>query len=82
MDLYRLVLIQSFITGAVGFVFGVLLTLIASRFVDKIVAQFILYVRPIDILFVLIATVVMAGAASIVPARRVGSVDPAVAFKG
>jgi len=39
-------------------------------------------VRPQDILFVLLATVVMAAGASIVPARRVGSVDPAVAFKG
>lgn len=82
LDLYKLVVIQSFITGGVGFVFGVVLTLVMSRFVDRIAAQFILYVRPIDVLFVLIATVVMAAGASIVPARRVGAVDPAVAFKG
>ena len=81
-DLYLLVLIQSCITSAVGFVFGVALTLIFSRFIESLVAQFILYVRPIDILFVLLCTIVMAGAAAIVPARRVGSVDPAVAFKG
>ncbi|MEX0750201.1 MAG: FtsX-like permease family protein [Dehalococcoidia bacterium] len=81
-DLYKLVIIQSFITGSVGFVFGVALTLLMSRFVDRLAAQFILYVRPIDVLFVLIATIVMAALASIVPARRVGAVDPAVAFKG
>jgi len=81
-DLYRLVLIQSLITSALGFVFGVALTLVMSRFIDKLVAQFVLYVRPVDVLFVLVATIVMAGAASIVPARRVGAVDPAVAFKG
>lgn len=81
-DLYRLVMLQSFITGGVGFVFGVALTLIASQFVDRIAAQFILYVRPFDVLLVLIATVVMAAISSIVPARRVGAVDPAVAFKG
>jgi putative ABC transport system permease protein len=81
-DLYRLVLLQSCITGALGFVFGVALTLVFSRFIDRVVAQFILYVRPLDILFVLICTIIMAGLAAIVPARRVGSVDPAVAFKG
>jgi putative ABC transport system permease protein len=81
-DLYKLVIIQSFITGGVGFVFGVALTLLMSQFVDRLAAQFILYVRPVDVLFVLIATIVMAAGASIVPARRVGAVDPAVAFKG
>lgn len=81
-DLYRLVIIQSFITGGVGFVFGIVMTLLMSTFVDRLAAQFILYIRPIDVLFVLIATIVMAAGASIVPARRVGSVDPAVAFKG
>jgi ABC-type antimicrobial peptide transport system permease subunit len=81
-DLYRLVLIQSLITGTLGFVFGAALTLLVSQFVDRIVAQFIVFVRPIDVVFVLFATVVMAAGAAIVPARRVGSVDPAVAFKG
>ena len=37
--------------------------------------------RP-HVLGVLAVTVFMAAAAAIVPARRVGSVDPAVAFKG
>jgi putative ABC transport system permease protein len=82
LDLYRLVLIQSFITGGVGFIFGVIMTLLMSTFVERLAAQFILYVRPMDVLFVAVATIVMAGLASIVPARRVGSIDPAVAFKG
>jgi putative ABC transport system permease protein len=81
-DLYRLVLIQSLITGLLGFVFGAVLTLLVSQFIDRLVVQFIVFVRPLDIVFVLVATVVMAAGASIVPARRVGSVDPAVAFKG
>jgi putative ABC transport system permease protein len=82
MDLYRLVLMQSMLTGVLGFIFGVALTLIISSFVDRLVAQFIVLVRPQDIAFVLVATVIMAAGAAIVPARRVGSVDPAVAFKG
>ena len=82
LDLYKLVIIQSTITGIIGFVFGVALTLLLSRFIDRVAAQFIVYVRPIDILFVLLCTIAMAAAAAVVPARRVGSVDPAVAFKG
>lgn len=81
-DLYRLVLIQSIVTGLLGFVFGVALTLIVSQFADRLVATFIVLVRPIDVLEVLAVTVFMSATASIVPARRVGAVDPAVAFKG
>lgn len=81
-DLFKLVLIQSLLTGLVGFVFGTVLTLILSRFVDQIVAQFIVLVRPIDLLFVLCATLIMAAAAAIVPAKKVGSVDPAIVFRG
>ena len=82
MDLYKLVLSQSLITGLLGFVFGALATLLVSRFIDRLVAQFIVLVRPQDIALVLVATLVMALGAAIVPARRVAGVDPAVAFKG
>ena len=81
-DLYRLVLLQSMITAVLGFVIGMVLALIISRFADRIVAQFILDIRLVDLALVLVITVVMAAGAAIVPARRVGSVDPAIAFKG
>jgi putative ABC transport system permease protein len=81
-DLYKLVLGQSLITGLLGFVFGAALTLLVSSFIDRIVAQFIIVVRPIDIAFVLLATLGMAFASAIVPARRVGGIDPAVVFRG
>jgi putative ABC transport system permease protein len=82
LDLYKLVMAQSLITGGVGFVFGVALTLILSQFVDQLVATFIVLVRPIDVGFVLIVTLAMAAGAAVVPARRVASVDPVVAFRG
>ena len=82
LDLYKLVMAQSLITGGVGFVFGVTLTLILSRFVEGLVATFIVLVRPIDVGFVFIVTLLMAAGAAIVPARRVASVDPVVAFRG
>ena len=82
IDLYKLVLSQSMITGLLGFAFGALLTLLVSRFIDRLVAQFIVLVRPQDVALVLVATLVMALGAAVVPARRVAGVDPAVAFKG
>ena len=82
LDLYKLVLVQSMLTGAVGFVFGVVLTLVVSRIGYRLVPQLVMDVRAADVAFVLLITVVMAAGAAIVPARRVGSVDPAIAFKG
>jgi putative ABC transport system permease protein len=81
-DLFQLVLFQSFLIGLLGFVFGAILTLILSRFVDRIVAQFIVFVRWQDLGLVLVATMIMAFAAAIVPARRVGSLDPGAVFRG
>lgn len=81
-DLYTLVVMQSVITGAIGFVFGVALTLLLSSVIGSVMPAFVMLVRPVDILFVLLSTIVMAAAAAIIPARRVGGVDPAIAFKG
>lgn len=82
MDLYRLVINQSLITGFLGFVWGALLTFILSQFVDRWVPQFLVNVRLADLALVLGATLLMAMLASVVPARRVGAVDPAVVFRG
>lgn len=82
MDLYKLVINQSLITGFLGFVWGALLTILLSQFVDRLVPQFLVNVRLLDLAFVLGATLLMAVLASIVPARRVGAVDPAVVFRG
>ena len=82
MDLFKLVVIQSILIGLLGFIFGTSLTLILSQFIDSIVPQFIVLTRPIDVGFVLLATLIMAALAAIVPARKVGSVDPAVVFRG
>ena len=81
-DLYKLVVIQSMIIGFLGFVFGIILTFVLSLFIADVVPQFVVLMRPLDALFVLVATLMMAGLAAIVPARRVGGVDPAVVFRG
>lgn len=81
-DLYVLVLIQSVLTSAVGFVFGVGLTLLLSAVIGSVMPSMVMLIRPQDVGLVLLATVIMAAASSILPARRVGGVDPAIAFKG
>jgi putative ABC transport system permease protein len=81
-DLFKLVVIQSLLIGLLGFIFGTALTLIVGLFIDRIVPQFIVLTRFTDIGFVLAATLIMAALAAIVPARRVGSLDPAVVFRG
>ena len=81
-DLYKLVVLQSMIIGFMGFVFGIILTFVLSLFIADVVPQFVVLMRPLDAAFVLIATLMMAGLAAIVPAKRVGGVDPAVVFRG
>ncbi len=82
LDLFKLVVVQSLLIGLLGFAFGATLTFILSKFIDQIVPQFIVLMRVLDIGFVLLATLAMAALAAIVPARRVGSLDPAVVFRG
>lgn len=82
MDLFRLVAAQSLIIGLFGFVFGAALTTVLSTFADRLVATFLLEVRLIDLALVLVVTLVMAILSAIVPARRVGGIDPAVVFRG
>lgn len=82
VDLFKLVIIQSLLIGVLGFLFGTALTLILSQFIDSIVPQFIVLTRYTDVGLVLLATLLMAALAAIVPAKKVGSVDPAVVFRG
>jgi putative ABC transport system permease protein len=80
--LFRTVLEQSIVTGFLGFLIGVGLTLAISRFASDLVPQFVTYIRPADIGFVAVATLVMSAVAAYIPVRRLSSIDPVAAFKG
>jgi len=79
--LYRIVLSQSAILTAAGFVAGlggaVLLTRLASEAVPEFATDF----QSRDIGFVLAAALGMAIVASLVPVRRINSIDPATVFR-
>lgn len=79
--LYRLVFEQSLVTGILGFVIGVGITLIVGRFAQDIVRQFVVFTRWQDVLFVAGVTLVMALLAAYVPVRRLAAIDPVSVFK-
>lgn len=79
--LYRTVLEQSVVTGFLGFVIGVGLTLILGPFASDAVPQFVLYTKWQDIAFVAVVTVLMAAIAAFIPVRRLASIDPVQVFK-
>ena len=79
--LFRLVLEQSLATGAIGFVIGVGLTIIASQFVADLVPQFVTLVRWQDVLIVFGTTLIMSMIAAVLPVRRITQVDPVMVFK-
>ncbi|MEX0682880.1 MAG: FtsX-like permease family protein [Dehalococcoidia bacterium] len=79
--LYRLVFEQSLVTGALGFVIGLGLTLVFGPFAAKLVPQFVTFVRWQDVIAVFFATLVMTLIAGYVPVRRLSAIDPTSVFK-
>lgn len=79
--LIRLVLEQSLVTGLLGFLIGVGLTIGAAQFVSDLVPQFVTLVRWQDILLVLGTTFMMTVLAALLPVRRITAVDPVAVFK-
>ena len=81
MDLYRLVMQQSAVTAVMGFAVGIGLTLVVGPFAADFVPQFVLFTRWQDVLFVALATVLMAVIAAYIPVRRLAAIDPTSVFK-
>ena len=79
--LFRVVLEQSMVTGALGFAIGVGLTLLFSPFASDLVPQFVMYTRWQDILLVAGTTLLMSAIAAYIPVRRLASIDPVSVFK-
>ena len=80
--LYRVVFEQSLVTGVLGFLLGVGLTLLAGPFAQDLVPQFVVLVRWQDVLGVAGVTLLMVLLAAYVPVRRLAAIDPVAVFKG
>jgi putative ABC transport system permease protein len=79
--LYRVVLEQSLVTGILGFLIGVGITILITLFASDFVPQFVTYVRLADIAFVALVTLIMSAIAAYIPVRRLASIDPVAVFK-
>lgn len=79
--LYRIVLSQTAVLTAAGFGVGVVAALVISRLVSDAIPEFATEFQLRDLTFVLAVATVMAVIASLVPARRINSIDPATVFR-
>jgi len=78
---YRIVLSQSAVLTAAGFLAGFGAALAASRIASQLVPEFATEFILRDLGFVLAITLAMAVVASLVPVQRINSIDPAAVFK-
>ena len=80
--LYRVVLEQSLVTSALGFILGAGATVILAPFAQDSVPQFVVFVRWQDLLGIAGATLLMGLIAAFIPVRRLAQIDPVTVFKG
>jgi putative ABC transport system permease protein len=79
--LYRVVFEQSLITGLLGFLIGVGLTVLVGPLTQEVVPQFVVFIRWQDVLGVAVFTLIMVLLAAYVPTRRLAAIDPVEVFK-
>jgi putative ABC transport system permease protein len=79
--LYRVVFEQSLVTGLLGFLIGVGLTVVVAPLTQELVPQFVVFIRWQDVLGVAGFTLLMALLAAYVPMRRLAAIDPVAVFK-
>jgi putative ABC transport system permease protein len=72
---------QSMLCGLIGFAIGQAGVLIASRFAERMVPQFVTLIRWQDALLVFGAVALMSLLAAYLPVQKVMRVDPLVVFK-
>jgi putative ABC transport system permease protein len=79
--LFIAVVEQSMMCGLLGFLAGEVAVVIASRFAERLVPQFVTLLRWQDALIVLASITVMCILAACLPVQRVLRVDPMTVFK-
>lgn len=79
--LYRVVVTQSLIVGALGAALGVTASALAADLITQRVPEFVTTLRWSDALAVFAVALAVAVAASWVPVRRINLIDPAIVFR-
>lgn len=79
--LYIIVLEQALIAAGIGYILGAALALALNPVLTSTVPQFVTQIRPFDLLWIFVVTLVMAVVATYIPIRRLNKIDPAEVFK-
>ena len=79
--LYIIAFLQSMISGIIGLVIGNLLTIVVVWLAKSYVGNFIYEVGARELIAVAVLTLAMAILASLIPLKRLFSIDPANVFK-
>ena len=82
LQLYQIVFAQSLFAGLVGFTLGSILAFVVNFGIVRLVPEFITLFRPIDFVWILLASLVMSLIATYIPIRRIANINPAEVFKG
>jgi len=80
-SLYTIAFLQSIISGIIGLATGNLLAIVVVWLAKTYVGNFIYEVGARELIAVAILTLVMASLASLIPLKRLFSIDPANVFK-
>jgi putative ABC transport system permease protein len=80
-DTLRLVLLQSGLSGLLGYAAGIVVTLGLAASIPNLVPQFVIDLTAAETLWVLLAAALMVLVAAALPLWRLNRIDPAEVFK-
>lgn len=80
-ELYLIALFQSVFSGFTGFTAGLIITPFVIKAADSFTSAFIYEIDSPKIFLVFIAVLIMSAVASLIPLKRIISIDPAEVFK-
>jgi putative ABC transport system permease protein len=81
-DLYGTVLAQAILSVILGFLFGLVLTLLLARLVPILGTNLFLEISLLSLLKVSGVSLVIAGISAMIPVRQIAGLDPAMVFRG
>jgi putative ABC transport system permease protein len=80
--LYRSVLLQTALVCALGYATSLALVFALRPGIQRLVPEIALVYSPASVVRLALATLVVAALASLVPVRRIGSIEPGAVFRG
>jgi putative ABC transport system permease protein len=81
-DLYCTVLAQAILSVILGFLFGLVFTLLLARVAPIFASNLSLEVSTISLLKVSSVSLIIAGVSAMIPIRQIAGLDPAMVFRG